>query len=353
MSRDGVDDLLRLLPGAVDGLLRLHPRIGVDLLRLSAHEALVVLGLVRDALRVLEGCRHLRVRIGRDPLGVGDRLVVQHEELLLGVVLPPREGLLELQHPRVHLPHGRLGLGAHVGRLAGHHRPQRRRTLLSLGPDRLRLALGLLHLLGRVRGLPLETCLVRRVLRVDAQPVLVGVVLRLLDDRRGIGLRLGSHALSLLACGLEQALGLRRGVADQQARLLLRHTQHSLELLAVVGDTLFDGSAGKFRGERRHLRLGLAQLGGRRGQVGFELRVRLLLLRSQLVEGPGVVCDELLDLGLLLRAHLVERVATRLLGGGELVLIALHARRQLPDGVVDLAAFVSAKGDGERVPALT
>ena len=193
----------------------------------------------------------------------------------------------------------------------------------------------------------------RRVLRVDAQPVLVGVVLRLLDDRRRVGLRLGSHTLSLLACGFEQALGLRRGVADQQARLLLCHPQHGLELLAVVGNTLFDGGARKLRGERRHLRLGLAQLGGRRGEVGFELSVRLLLLRTQLVEGPGVVRDELLDLGLLLRTHLVERVATRLLGGGELVLIALHARRQLPDGVVDLAAFVPAEGDGERVAALT
>ncbi|OPZ80066.1 MAG: hypothetical protein BWY77_01251 [bacterium ADurb.Bin431] len=111
VGRDEVDDALGLLAGLVEVLAGAQVRVGLDLLSLSAHEALEVVGLRRDALRVLERGGDLVVGVLRDALGVRDGLVVQHEELLLRVVLAARERLLELERAHAQLAHGLFGLG--------------------------------------------------------------------------------------------------------------------------------------------------------------------------------------------------------------------------------------------------
>ena len=140
---DHVEDLLRFDARPIELLVGAQVRVGLDLLSLSAHEALEVLGLRRHTLRVLQRRGHLLVGVLRDPLGVRDGLVVQHEELLLGVVLAARERRLELEGPNAQLAHRVFGIGARARRLAGDHRAQRGRALLGLGADRGGLLLGL------------------------------------------------------------------------------------------------------------------------------------------------------------------------------------------------------------------
>ena len=65
-----------------------------------------------------------------------DGLVVQHEELLLRVVLPARERFFELEGAHPLLAHGVFGLGTRLLALPGDEGAQRRRALLRLGADR-------------------------------------------------------------------------------------------------------------------------------------------------------------------------------------------------------------------------
>ncbi len=231
MVDDRVDDLLRLDLRALENLAGVHLGVGFDLRCLGAHELLVVVRAAGDPLRVLEGCLDLLVRVGGDPLRVGDRLIVEHEELLLGVVLPAGEGLLELQDARVHLAHLALSLGPLLGGFTCDDRAQRRSALLGLGADGLRLPLGLCDLLRGVGLLPLEARLVCGVLGVDLQADLVGIVLGLLPDAGDLSVELCAPARLLIARRREQTLGLDRRVLDDRIRLLFGDPQDGLEAL--------------------------------------------------------------------------------------------------------------------------
>ncbi len=213
--------------------MRADVRVGLDLLSLGAHEPLEVLGLRRHALRVLERRGDLLVRVLRDALGVGDGLVVQHEELLLRVVLATGERRLELHRAHAQLAHGILRLGARVLGLARDHRAQRRRALLGLGADRGGFALGLRDLLGGVRGLALDAGLVGGQLGLDAQVRLLRVVLSPRHDRLGLGLRLLAAIRDLFARGVQQAIALIGRVAQQHAGLVFGDPQHLFELVTA------------------------------------------------------------------------------------------------------------------------
>src|SRR5690606_16709319 len=110
VSDDRVDDLLGLLTCSVECLAGAHLRVGLDRLRLRAHQTFVVIGLGRDALGVLERRRDLLVGIVRDALSMGHCLVVQQQELLLGIVLAAGQGLFELEDTSVHLAHFTLSI---------------------------------------------------------------------------------------------------------------------------------------------------------------------------------------------------------------------------------------------------
>jgi hypothetical protein len=132
VSRDELHDPLGLRSRLVEVLAGSEPRVGLDLLGLRSHQAFEVLGLPRHALGVLQRRRDLFVGVLRDALGVRDGLIVQHQELLMRVVLTAREGCLELEGAHPQLAHGLLGLGAVARRLAGDHRPQSGGALLGL-----------------------------------------------------------------------------------------------------------------------------------------------------------------------------------------------------------------------------
>ena len=284
---------------------------------------------------MLERCGHLLIGIRGDALGVRHRLVVQHQELLLRVVLPAGERLFELQHACVHLAHIALSVRTHVGRLAGDHRTQRGRALLGLGAHRRGLLLGLNDLLGRVCRLALETRLVRRQLGVDPQPHLVGVLLRLRGHAGDVGGELRALPLRLLAGRLQQTLGLGRRVVDQHARLLLSHPQHGLELLpalrlvdAVAVFVALVAGCGQFGAERRDLLGRLVGAGPGRGELVFETRHPGIALGEGVGQRLLAVTAQGRQLAAVTRIHAVA------VGGQPRDLIAQGRDRRIDLGLV-------------------
>ena len=327
VAGDRIDDLLGLGASALERLASADLSFGLDRLRLRAGQALVVLGACRDALGVLERCRDLLVRVVGDPLRVSDGLVVQHEELLLRVVLAAGEGLLELQHTGVHVAHIALGIGTQLGRLTGDERAQRGRALLSFGTDRRGLLCGLVHLLRGVRGFALDACLVRRVLGVHLQAHLIGVTLRLGGDPLGVGLGLSALRGHFLTGRGHQTVGLHGRVLDEHVRLLLGDPQDRLELLARR--SLFAvrlRSVDEFGGEGGDLLLGVGHLRVRGRQLALESFASLALFFPHRLDG-----------------FLFAGLGLGDLCGGLLELVAESRERR-----VDLGLVVAAEADGER-----